>query len=510
MLAIFSQYRRVIYPLLLVLFFDLTLLASNFYLSAELEIASININMAGRQRMLSQRMPKSLMLMQYRISQQQSYEKEFKEMQDAVLLFDQTLNAFRFGGKATGTTGQEVYIEELSGEPVRKMLNEASAIWSPINEKILKEFSGKQFSEEQIKELIEELSANNVLLLKLMNDITNYLEEAAKSQTYYLRGLQAVVVLLILLSFITATVRLSRREHYYRQLMESGSDIILGINVQTGKTTFVSDSTSKILGHENDFYLNRSALNFFSETSRKSFSEILDKASYSNEIDNSRCEIELLKKDGDILTADMMMQLHQSEDGKYTELIADIRDISERKQYEQRLAQMAHTDALTGLANRKMFFDLAEHALSKANRQQSQCAIMFVDLDEFKQINDSYGHDAGDEVLKEVAIRLKNCVRSSDIVGRIGGDEFVVLIDDVKIKTEIEALAEKIIAAVSDKLIVFGEEKQVGASIGIAFYPEHGFDINTLINKADQSMYEIKNSGKGGVKLYTSYKKDKH
>ena len=507
MMQIFSQYRRVILPLMLVLFFDLVLLASNFYLSAELEMSSVNINMAGRQRMLSQRMTKSLMLMQYRLTRQESYDKEFREMQGAVFLFDQTLNAFKHGGKATSAAGEEIYIEKLSGSSVHNMLEEAIAIWNPINQVINMNLSDESFSPQEVNELVETLAESNVVLLKLMNDMTNQLEEAAKNKTYYLGGLQTIVVILILLSFITATVRLSRREHYYRQLMESGSDIILGINVQTGKTVFVSDSASKIMGYENDYYLNRSSLKFFSEKSKPFFSGILENAVNSNEIDHSRCEIELIKQDGSILTADMMMQLHPSEDGKYYELIADIRDISERKEYEERLAQMAHTDSLTGLANRKMFFDLAEHSLSKANRQQSQCAIMFIDLDEFKNINDSYGHDAGDEVLKEVANRLKNCLRSSDIVGRIGGDEFVALIDDVKVKTEIEVLAEKIIESISDKLVVFGDEKQLGASIGIAFYPEHGFDINSLINKADQSMYEIKNAGKGGIKLYSTTKK---
>lgn len=502
MQRIFRNYRRVILPLVLVIILDLSLLGSNFYLSDQLEIASVNINMAGRQRMLSQRITKAVMMAYYYRSNDLPIKPAVDEINQASSLFNQTLLAFKQGGRAVSTTSQQIYIESLTGSRIRQLIDEALILWLPIYQAISADLAGDYLDERELAELIGLLSKENLHLLKLMNDITNELANAARRQTYFLRGLQTIVVILILLSFITASLRLSRHEKYYRKLMESGSDIILGINVKTARITFASDSTTRLLGYDQETIKAMAVQDFFNASAREQINRILQQAASSGRLESERHEIELLRQDGTSLVGDMLLQLQNSEDGHYLELIADIRDITFQKEIEYQLSQMAHSDALTGLANRKKFFDLAEVILIKANRQQNQCAIFFIDLDGFKQINDTYGHEAGDKVLMEVAVRIRNCLRASDVVGRIGGDEFVVMIDEVRARDEMQSLAEKIIEAISAEIHIFRVQHQISASIGLAFYPEHGFDINTLVNHADQAMYRVKNSGKNGVAIY--------
>ena len=174
----------------------------------------------------------------------------------------------------------------------------------------------------------------------------------------------------------------------------------------------------------------------------------------------------------------------------------DIRDISERKKAELALLELAHKDELTGLFNRKSFLDLADHSIKRAVRLKGRVAIMFIDLDGFKAVNDSFGHRTGDLLLKELAMRLISSVRVSDCVARVGGDEFLILLEDVSDKSEIRNLAGKIISTLSQRIDIGGDIVQLGASIEISAFPKNGKSVNELINKADQAMYEIKNSGK--------------
>jgi len=166
------------------------------------------------------------------------------------------------------------------------------------------------------------------------------------------------------------------------------------------------------------------------------------------------------------------------------------------------LFQKATYDQLTGLYNRVFF--ISEFALSKAraDRHKSKLAIMFIDLDGFKDINDSLGHEIGDEVLKEVANRIKKHVRESDIVARFGGDEFLILLDDVKNVQKISDIAEVILKEIKKPIVINDIENRVSASIGISIYPDDGEDVQTLIKNADMSMYKSKNAGKDRITFY--------
>lgn len=170
-------------------------------------------------------------------------------------------------------------------------------------------------------------------------------------------------------------------------------------------------------------------------------------------------------------------------------------------QAQEELRRMAHYDALTGLPSLHFLQQASAFLLAQAERHKQKVAVLFIDLDGFKAVNDTWGHDAGDGVLKEVARRLQLCLRDSDQVARIGGDEFVVLLAEVSDQNNAENVSKKIIASLSQPIslncVNEDTNAQIGASIGIAFYPDHGKDMKAILKAADQSMYRVKNTGKG-------------
>ncbi|BCS97636.1 GGDEF domain-containing protein [Desulfoluna limicola] len=166
------------------------------------------------------------------------------------------------------------------------------------------------------------------------------------------------------------------------------------------------------------------------------------------------------------------------------------------------LIRMANFDKLTGLANRSLFLDRLDHTLKRSKRYKTPCALLFVDLDGFKEVNDTLGHEAGDAVLIETGERFTQAVRESDMVARHGGDEFTVILPMVENSSDAEAVAEKIIDSLSRPFELGGEERVIGASIGIGVFPEAGETVDELLHKADSAMYEAKAGGKNRWVLY--------
>jgi diguanylate cyclase (GGDEF)-like protein len=173
-------------------------------------------------------------------------------------------------------------------------------------------------------------------------------------------------------------------------------------------------------------------------------------------------------------------------------LIRSLRYALERRQIEERLYHLAHHDALTGLPNRKLFYDNLSRALAAARRHRRPLALMMIDLDEFKQINDRFGHHVGDALLREIAERIQSCLRVSDCVARLGGDEFIVYVSDLADTQDARRVAEKILAALEPACPVETQSFAVHASIGIALFPEDGDDMEQLVRNADTAMYLAK------------------
>lgn len=173
-------------------------------------------------------------------------------------------------------------------------------------------------------------------------------------------------------------------------------------------------------------------------------------------------------------------------------LLGITREINELKRAEIGLQYLATHDILTSLPNRYLLSDRMEQTIRRARRNQSMFAVLYVDLDGFKIVNDRYGHDAGDYVLKQVAMRLGTAVRDSDTVARLGGDEFAIILDSIKEPADAILVAEKINAKVSEEFQIIAGRVKVTASIGISIFPSHGSDTSALLKAADQAMYQAK------------------
>lgn len=193
-----------------------------------------------------------------------------------------------------------------------------------------------------------------------------------------------------------------------------------------------------------------------------------------------------------------------SQDGEFIGYIGSVTDIDERKRAEEHAREVALHDPLTGLPNRALIFEYSRHQLAEAQRSQSEGAILFVDLDRFKQINDQFGHETGDQVLLEIAKRLTECTRQADLVGRLGGDEFVILLPHLNADRERAAtVARHIISSLSSPISFASKHLTITPSIGISCYPDHGRDIDTLIHAADLAMYQAKSSGRATFHFYS-------
>lgn len=216
-------------------------------------------------------------------------------------------------------------------------------------------------------------------------------------------------------------------------------------------------------------------------------------------------EIYNRRKNGEFFTEWLSIHEVRDSDGKLTNYVSLFSDISDRKAAEAHMHNLAHYDPLTGLPNRILLSDRLQQAITAAKREKSHMALMFIDLDKFKPINDSLGHHIGDLLLKEVAGRMLECMRESDTAGRVGGDEFVVLLPSVEEEDDAMAVAEKIRHALFEPFKVSGNVLNISSSIGVAVYPEHGVDEKTLLKNADVAMYYAKEEGRNRVVRYEKW-----
>ena len=187
--------------------------------------------------------------------------------------------------------------------------------------------------------------------------------------------------------------------------------------------------------------------------------------------------------------------------GNVTNYLAVFTDISSMKETQAQLVHLAHHDPLTGLPNRLMFMERLNHAIHLAQRAKSRFAVLFLDLDDFKQVNDTLGHAEGDHLLCTVAERLQGLVRSADTVARLGGDEFILLLENIECKTGVETVARKILKSLTEPVALGGLNTGTSGSLGIALYPRDGEDSATLLRNADRAMYEAKHSGRNRYKV---------
>jgi diguanylate cyclase (GGDEF)-like protein len=214
-------------------------------------------------------------------------------------------------------------------------------------------------------------------------------------------------------------------------------------------------------------------------------------------------EVWIQRKNGEVFPAWLGVSVVHEHDGRPKYFVYIYSDMTERKEAQRRIELLAHHDPLTGLPNRLLLRDRVEQAQAQASRMHSRVALMYLDLDRFKTINDSLGHPVGDEMLKEVVTRLKSCVRDSDTISRQGGDEFIILLNDVRDSDAVSRVAEKIHQRMAEPMKVQHHLLTTSFSIGVALYPDDGQDFDILLQKADTAMYHAKEAGRNGHRFFT-------
>jgi len=303
------------------------------------------------------------------------------------------------------------------------------------------------------------------------------------------------------LALFEARSRLRESEARYRLLIENTHDIIYALDPE-GVFTYVSPSWTKIVGHAPEDVVGTSYKKHVHPEDQEAcnvfFKKFLDGASSLSGV-----EYRVLRQDGRWAWHTSSATAARNGEGRMTSFIGISRDISERKVLEEALRHQATHDTLTGLPNRTLFLDRLEHELAVTKRRGRGGALIFLDLDNFKNINDTLGHDVGDQLLVAVARRLKALVREADTVARMGGDEFTMLLPEAGGAPQVADVALRICQALHDVFLLDGQELFVSASMGISLYPHDGTSVTTLLKLADMAMYRAKAAGRSTYRFWS-------
>jgi diguanylate cyclase (GGDEF)-like protein/PAS domain S-box-containing protein len=298
----------------------------------------------------------------------------------------------------------------------------------------------------------------------------------------------------------SAEVALQASELRYRRLFETANDGILLIDSDTECVTDANAALVTMLGHDSAGLVGQKLWELAPfrnvPACRASIAEL-------QELEQIRCDDWVLETgDGMSIDVEMVGTLYEADDAKVIQ--CNIRDITDRKEAEARIRYMALHDALTGLPNRILLEDRLSHALANARRNQTRVAVLMLDLDHFKHINDSLGHHVGDQLLEAVAMRLRSCLRENDTAARLGGDEFVIGLPDIADGEDAAIVARKILDVLTAPFPIEEHELFIGGSIGIGLYPGDGEDSGSLLRAADTAMYDAKENGRGVHRFFTS------
>lgn len=276
-----------------------------------------------------------------------------------------------------------------------------------------------------------------------------------------------------------------------------------GIMITELDTTIISvnPAFTRLTGYEAEEVIGKTPATLSSghhdkEFYQKMWQSIRETGSWQGELWNKR-------KNGDLYPELLTITTITDDDGTPTNYAALFNDISVLKEKEERIRQLAYYDALTGLPNRRLFEDRIDVAISHAQRSGQQLAVLFIDLDHFKRINDSLGHAVGDEFLRIIADRLLTTIREQDTLARVGGDEFIALLSDIKSPAQAVQISRRMLEVLQTPITCMGRTLVVTSSIGISIFPSDGRDHESLLSRADTAMYRAKHSGRNAIQLYT-------
>lgn len=287
--------------------------------------------------------------------------------------------------------------------------------------------------------------------------------------------------------------------------LESIGDAVITTNMQS-EVTYLNPVAEKMTGWSKAEALGRPILEVFrilNESSRKLAANPVDVVLAHNKVCGLANHTLLIAKSGVEYAIEDSAAPIRDQSGAILGVVLVFHDVSDARQMAQKMTYLAEHDYLTDLPNRLLLTDRITQAISAAKRRHSKLAILFFDIDHFKRVNDTLGHEVGDQLLKVMSKKLQMCIRASDTLSRQGGDEFVVLLPELKDDTVTAEIAQKILTAIKDPINIANHELYITASIGIAVYPDDGDSVDVLTRNADAAMYHAKNSGRNNYQFFT-------
>ncbi|MFN2442429.1 MAG: putative bifunctional diguanylate cyclase/phosphodiesterase [Thermoanaerobaculia bacterium] len=284
----------------------------------------------------------------------------------------------------------------------------------------------------------------------------------------------------------------------FRDIVETSPDLITRMS-EAGEFLYVSSAAFPLLGYQREELMGRAIFEFTDTEDHAAIREYL--ASVCRDRFPWAFSYRAITRDGRTRWVEMSSSCDTTEATR--EIVSYARDVTERKRVEDHIAYLAYHDELTGLPNRTLFQDRLTIALAHARRFKRLVAVLYIDLDHFKRINDTLGHAVGDQLLDAVASRLQESTRTSDTVGRLGGDEFAVLLSEIAHEDDPARIARKILDELAHRFAFEEHQLYISASMGIALFPRDGEDPDTLMKNADSAMYRAKNSGRNGYSFCT-------
>ncbi|WP_429842597.1 bifunctional diguanylate cyclase/phosphodiesterase [Brevibacillus sp. FIR094] len=292
---------------------------------------------------------------------------------------------------------------------------------------------------------------------------------------------------------------LKQSEEKYRIIAENTSDIISIINLD-GEFLYLSPSHKRVWEHTVPDEEIHNLFEWIVEDDRDIFAYAIQHAFSTRKEYMVECRINTQRND--VIWTESKINPISDKDGNVTKLLLVTRDVTDRKQSEETIHHLAYHDALTDLPNRRMYVQQLSKEMMQAKRFQSNLAVLFLDMDRFKDVNDSFGHDVGDMLLIEASKRLQACLKPGDVVARLGGDEFTIMQNHLQDRNEASALAEQIMNQLQRPFELEGHVFNVSCSIGIALYPQDGDNPEDLLKRADTALYTVKSRGKNGYDFF--------
>ncbi len=289
-------------------------------------------------------------------------------------------------------------------------------------------------------------------------------------------------------------ISLDQSEAFARSIIEHAGEGIITIDMN-GIIKYINPAAEQIFGYLSNEVLGKDITTLIPKVHKK------DCHNLSSQFSDIHNEIIGHRKDTSSLPIDFTLSKFYVEDECYFSII--LRDITEQKRYEEKIRYQAFYDSLTGLPNRLLLKERINVEIARAKRTKEKLGVMYLDLDRFKLINDTLGHDVGDKLLKEIANRMKSCVREQDTVARLGGDEFVILLPSIGREEFVGKIAKKILDSIRQPVIIDTNELYLTISIGVTIFPDDGQNDETLLTNADVAMYRAKEKGKNNFQLYT-------